>query len=493
MLLVNSIVIIYTLALMLVLIFAFAQLHLLVKYQTIQSKEKNFDSKLNSEVNQLPFVTIQLPIYNEKYVTERLLHCIAKIQYPKELLQIQVLDDSDDGSETTTAKIITQLQEEGIPIMQLCRKHREQFKAGALRDGLLTAHGEFIAIFDADFLPGCDWLIKTVSYFNNPLIGLVQTRWSHINKSFSLLTRAQAFALDLHFTLEQSGRNQGGYPINFNGTAGIWRKSCILDAGNWDGSTLTEDLDLSYRAQLKGWKFIYLEEVATPSELPIAISAAKSQQFRWNKGGAQNFIRWIPKVMKHTKLSLTAKWHAFVHLFSSSLFVIAFLIAVLSVPMLYIQNEYAIGNPIKWLHHISIISILILILSHWVVHKKLYGTHGKKLFQYLLDLFAFLMIALGFTLHNTLAVIEAYLRVPSNFIRTPKFNITTRYESPVPNEYINRSFTWKHWLEIGILIYFVCAVLLGVYLSNYAFLGFHILLVMGYGYLVIQSIKLRWS
>ena len=202
------------------------------------------------------------------------------------------------------------------------------------------AKGEYIAIFDADFLPQHNWLYKTIPYFKDLEIGVVQTRWGHINKNYSLLTKVQAFALDAHFTLEQVGRNSKGHFINFNGTAGVWRRICILDAGNWEGDTLTEDLDLSYRAQLKSWKFKYLEDVETPAELPVVISAARSQQFRWNKGGAENFQKMARRVLKSNHVSSKTKIHSLLHLLNSTMFLNIFLVAILSIPILYIKNEY---------------------------------------------------------------------------------------------------------------------------------------------------------
>ncbi|EDO26837.1 predicted protein, partial [Nematostella vectensis] len=258
---------------------------------------------------EIPFITIQLPVYNELYVMERLLNNIVNIEYPKDKLEIQVLDDSTDESVISTAKQIERLQKTGIDIKHIQRENRIGFKAGALKEGLEKAKGEFIAIFDADFLPEKDWLLKTVPYFKNPEIGVVQTRWGHINRNYSTLTKIQAFALDAHFTLEQVGRNSQGHFINFNGTAGIWRKECIYDAGNWEGDTLTEDLDLSYRAQLKKWKFKYLENVVTPAELPVIISAARSQQFRWNKGGAENFQKMLKKIITSNTISFKTKIH----------------------------------------------------------------------------------------------------------------------------------------------------------------------------------------
>lgn len=335
------IITLYTISLVLILLYAIAQLNLLINYLKAQKKKENIPTLDISDINEVPYVTIQLPVYNELYVMERLLNNIAKLDYPHERLEIQVLDDSTDESVDSTAAQIKELQKTGLDIQHIRRENRQGFKAGALKEGLKTAKGEFIAIFDADFLPKENWLLETVPYFKDPEIGVVQTRWGHINRNYSTLTKIQAFALDAHFTLEQVGRNSQGHFINFNGTAGIWRKECIYDAGNWEGDTLTEDLDLSYRAQLKNWKFKYLENVVTPAELPVVISAARSQQFRWNKGGAENFQKMLRRIITSSNIPFKTKLHGTLHLLNSSMFTCIFLVAVLSIPMLYIKNEYA--------------------------------------------------------------------------------------------------------------------------------------------------------
>ncbi|MGB5554163.1 MAG: cellulose synthase family protein, partial [Flavobacteriaceae bacterium] len=334
------ILVIYSVSLLLIFLYSLAQLNLLVNY--LGNKRRNQTApKFNLlDPREIPFVTIQLPVFNEEYVMDRLLENIAKIEYPKSKLEIQVLDDSTDESVIKTAQSIKELQETGLDIVHIRRENRQGYKAGALKEGLEIAKGEFIAIFDADFLPAPDWLKKTVIYFKDQEIGVVQTRWGHINRDYSILTRIQAFALDAHFTLEQVGRNSRGHFINFNGTAGIWRKECILDAGNWEGDTLTEDLDLSYRAQLKNWKFKYLEDVETPAELPVVISAARSQQFRWNKGGAENFRKSVWSVVSAKNISFKTKFHGVMHHLNSSMFLCVFLVALLSIPAMYIKANY---------------------------------------------------------------------------------------------------------------------------------------------------------
>ncbi|MEN8913934.1 MAG: cellulose synthase family protein, partial [Polaribacter sp.] len=429
---------IYSISLILIFLYALAQLNLLFNYLSAQKKEDNSPQFDLSKSEEVPFVTIQLPVFNEMYVMERLLENIVKLKYPKEKLEIQVLDDSTDESVETTALQIKKLQEQGIDIQHICRTNRQGFKAGALKEGLKTTKGEIIAIFDADFLPEEDWLLKTVPYFKDEKIGVVQTRWGHINRNYSTLTKIQAFALDAHFTLEQVGRNSKGHFINFNGTAGLWRKECIYDAGNWEGDTLTEDLDLSYRAQLKKWEFKYLENVETPAELPVIISAARSQQFRWNKGGAENFQKMTKRVLKAKELPLKTKIHSVLHLLNSSMFLNVFIVAILSIPMLYIKNEYAHLKNYFYMMSFFVISSLIFFICYWQMYKRMYGGGFVKFLNFIGMFFTFFSIAMGFSLHNSIAVLEGHFGKKSEFVRTPKFNIKTLKDGWKNNKYIKK-------------------------------------------------------
>ncbi len=283
----------YLLVMLMLFIYSMGQLHLTFAYL----KARKTIDETTPAIENYPFVTVQLPIYNEEYVIERLIDSICKLNYPAGKLEIQVLDDSTDESVKLIAKKIKAYQQQGINIKHLQRPSRIDFKAGALAYGLNQAKGEFIAIFDADFMPPPDFLLKTIPYFNTSKVGVVQTRWGHINKEYSLFTKVQAFALNAHFSVEQTGRNYSHSFINFNGTAGVWRKECIKNAGGWSAETLTEDLDLSYRAQLKGWEFKYLEDVESPAELPVLMPAIKSQQYRWNKGAAETAVKNLVKVL----------------------------------------------------------------------------------------------------------------------------------------------------------------------------------------------------
>ncbi|WP_237277162.1 cellulose synthase family protein [Tenacibaculum ovolyticum] len=486
------IITIYTISLVLIFMYALAQLNLLFNYLKARKQKDNSIKFDLSNPKEVPYITIQLPVFNELYVMDRLLDNIVKLEYPREKLEIQVLDDSTDESVISTNKHIKKLQETGLDITHICRENRQGFKAGALKEGLKIAKGEFIAIFDADFLPQEDWLLKTVPYFKDPEIGVIQTRWGHINRNYSTLTKIQAFALDAHFTLEQVGRNSKGHFINFNGTAGLWRKECVYDAGNWEGDTLTEDLDLSYRAQLKNWKFKYLEDVETPAELPVVISAARSQQFRWNKGGAENFQKMAKRVVSSKNLSFKSKIHGLLHLLNSSMFLNVFLVGVLSIPMLYIKNEYAHLKPYFYMMSFFVISSLIFFICYWHMYKRTYGGGVKNFFSYIGVFFTFFSIAMGFSLHNSIAVLEGHFGKKSEFVRTPKFNITTIKDGWKNNKYISKNISLHVIIEGLLAIYFAfgmySAFIVGDQGGDFGLFPFHLMLFIGFGYVFFKSI-----
>jgi cellulose synthase/poly-beta-1,6-N-acetylglucosamine synthase-like glycosyltransferase len=486
------IIAVYTICLLLIFMYAIAQLNLLLNYLKSRNKKDNSPQFDFSNSDEIPYVTIQLPVYNELYVMERLLKNIAKLEYPIEKLEIQVLDDSTDESVEMTAKHIKLIQEKGIDIQHIRRTNREGFKAGALKEGLKIAKGEFIAIFDADFLPKKDWLFQTIPYFKNPEIGVVQTRWGHINRNYSTLTKIQAFMLDAHFTLEQVGRNSKGHFINFNGTAGVWRKECIYDAGNWEGDTLTEDIDLSYRAQLKNWKFKYLENVETPAELPVVISAARTQQFRWNKGGAENFQKMVKRIITNKNISFKTKIHGILHLLNSSMFTCIFLVAVLSIPMLYIKNEYAHLKNYFYVMSFFVMSSMIFFVCYWHMYKNIYGGGFKNFFKYIGAFFTFFSVAMGFSLHNTIAVLEGHFGKKSEFIRTPKFNIITLKDGWKNNKYINKKPSIHVILEGLLALYFIfgmySAFIVGDQGGDFGLFPFHFMLFTGFSYVFFKSI-----
>ena len=472
--------------------YALAQLNLLYNYLSSKKKRSTCEKFDLNNPKEVPYVTIQLPVFNEMYVMERLLDNIALIDYPKDKLEIQVLDDSTDETVHSTKAHVEKLAATGLDIKHIIRTNRVGFKAGALKEGLEIAKGKFIAIFDADFLPKPNWLKRTVPYFKDEEIGVVQTRWGHINRNYSLLTRIQAFALDAHFTLEQVGRNSKGHFINFNGTAGVWRKACIIDAGNWEGDTLTEDLDLSYRAQLKNWKFKYLEDVETPAELPIVISAARSQQFRWNKGGAENFRKMLWRVIRSKNISAKTKVHGLLHLLNSSMFLSIFIVAILSIPMLYIKNEYAHLRDYFYIMSFFIMSTIIFFVCYWFMYRNIYGSGFKKFFSYIGMFFTFFSIAMGFSLHNSIAVIEGHVGKKSEFVRTPKFNIKSFKDNWKNNKYLKKSLSKNVVLEGILMLYFAfglySAFIVGDQGGDFGLFPFHLMLCIGFGYVFFKSL-----
>jgi cellulose synthase/poly-beta-1,6-N-acetylglucosamine synthase-like glycosyltransferase len=478
----------YSFAILLIFLYGLAQFNLLINY--LKSKKKTDNSlKFNlKKTTEIPFVTIQLPIFNEKYVIERLLTTIAKIDYPKDKLEIQVLDDSTDDSIFETKGLIDALHQSGLDIKHITRTNRIGFKAGALKEGLTTAKGEFIAIFDADFVPQKDWLLQTIPYFKNNKIGVVQTRWGHLNRNYSILTKIQAFALDAHFTLEQVGRNSESHFINFNGTAGVWRKECIIDAGNWEGDTLTEDLDLSYRAQLKKWKFKYLEHVVTPAELPVLLSAARSQQFRWNKGGAQNFRKMNWRLINSKSIPLKTKIHGILHLLNSSMFLMIFAMAVLSIPILFIKNSYPHLEFFFNILMFFIITSILFFISYWVTFKNIQGGGFKNFIKYIGLFFTFYAIAMGFSLHNTIAVLEGLVGKKSEFIRTPKFNIEALKDKWKDNIYISKNISKNTIIEGFLVLYFLYGLYSGYKFNDYSFYPFHLMLLFGFSFVFVKSI-----
>jgi cellulose synthase/poly-beta-1,6-N-acetylglucosamine synthase-like glycosyltransferase len=481
------ILVIYGLSLLFIFGYSVAQAHLVHLYLVSKRQKKHLLNKswASTMPSQLPFVTVQLPIYNELYVVERIIDAVAAFRYPIDRFEIQVLDDSSDETVALAKSKVTALKAQGLNIHHIRRDTREGYKAGALAYGLRDAKGEFIAIFDADFIPPADFLLETLPYFQDDRVGLVQTKWEHVNDGYSLLTRLQAFGLDAHFTIEQGGRNVGGHFMNFNGTAGIWRKSCIIDAGNWQSDTLTEDLDLSYRAQLKGWKFLYLEHVESPAELPVTMNALKTQQFRWTKGAAECVKKNLPSVLNSKHTSNTTKVHAIFHLMNCTVFICIFLAAVLSIPLLFIKSSHPQYAQIFLFALFSPFSLLLLSYFYWIATTQ---RPGVSFVSFLGKFFLFLSVSMGFSLHNSIALCEGYAGKKIPFIRTPKFNITSNKDKWQANKYLVNKIDGGTILEALLTVYFLIGIFLSIYFQNYGLLPFYIMLTLGFGYVFYYSI-----
>jgi cellulose synthase/poly-beta-1,6-N-acetylglucosamine synthase-like glycosyltransferase len=410
----------------------------------------------------LPPVTIQLPVYNELYVIERLIDAVCRIDYPRELLEIQVLDDStDETSERARARVELH-RERGVDIHFLHRSDRTGFKAGALASGLKAAKGELLAVFDADFVPEADFLKRTVHYFVDPGVGMVQARWGHINDGYSLLTRIQAVLLDAHFVLEHGGRNRAGAFFNFNGTAGLWRREAIEKAGGWQHDTLTEDMDLSYRAQLAGFRFVFLPEVIVPAEIPVSMSAFKSQQQRWSKGSIQTARKLLPRILA-SPLSLRVKVEALFHLTANLAYPLMVLLSLLMFPSMLLRFDMGFAEmllldvPLFFMATASVTSFYV------VSQREIYPDWRRRLKV----LPMLLALGIGMCLSNARAVVEALVGTESSFVRTPKYRIESSSDGWKQKKYRGGG-NLLPWLELALGIYFTGAV---VYAAAHQILG----------------------
>ncbi|MGE5400035.1 MAG: cellulose synthase family protein [Ignavibacteriales bacterium] len=438
----------------------------------------------NKDLREDKKVTIQLPLYNELYVVERLINCVCAIDYPRELMEIQVLDDSTDETTELVARLVSEKQAAGYDIKQIRRSSREGFKAGALYEGLKVAKGDYVAIFDADFMPTPNFLQKTLRFFNNPKIGMVQTRWGHANSDFSLLTKVQALALDGHFVIEQSVRNKAGFFITFNGTGGIWKKECIEDAGNWQGDTLAEDLDLSYRAQLKGWKFVYLRDFTTPAELPDEINALKAQQFRWTKGHIETAKKLLPQVWK-SKVPLRIKLQCTFHLSNNLAFPFILLAGILNVPLVFIKNSGP-HDTIFNMMSIFILAFFSSFLFYLYSQKDVHTDWRKKIALFPL----FMAGSMGFAVNNSRAVMEGLLNRKSEFVRTPKVKLGEEGgEAPKANYSSRKKLGSTVYIELLLAAYCLVGVIASIYFMEIAALPFHLMFFLGFAFVASMSLK----
>lgn len=429
---------------------------------------------------ELPRVTVQLPIYNERYVAERIVDAACRLRYPHELLQIQVLDDSTDQTVALLAKRVAAWRSSGVDIVHVRRPRRRGFKAGALEDAMPAATGELVAIFDADFVPAPDFILRSVPHFADPAVGVVQSRWEHLNEDYSLITRLQALQLNVHFTVEQAGRRAAGLFAQFNGTAGVWRRSCVEDAGGWRAATLTEDLDLSIRAQLRGWTITYLEDNLAPAELPAEMNAFKSQQHRWMKGGAECARLLLGPVWSAKRLSVAEKLHTTTHLFASSIFVFVWAIGVLSIPAMFGVVHF--GLDPRWFS--GFLTATVAVAAVYYVANVQASWRAlppwRAVLRFAVLFPAFLSLSMGLSLHNGAAVIEGFRGRRSAFVRTPKFALGAGH-AVAANPYRRRELHWTTYGEAVLCVAFAAALAWALYSGHAFFALFHAMLALGYG------------
>jgi cellulose synthase/poly-beta-1,6-N-acetylglucosamine synthase-like glycosyltransferase len=434
---------------------------------------------------ELPAVTVQLPLFNEMYVVERLLDAVAAIRYPRDRFQIQVLDDSTDETCDICRHKIEQLivRYPDLDIEYVHRTDRTGFKAGALENGLRTAKGELVLIFDADFVPNPDILERSVHHFLDPEVAVVQCRWEHINRDFSALTEAQALMLNGHFIMEHAGRNRSGRFFNFNGTAGLWRRAAIVDAGGWQHDTLTEDMDLSYRAQLRGWRFVYLPEIAAPAELPVEMSAFKAQQFRWAKGSIQVARKLLPRILG-SKATFAQKSEAFFHLTNNFAYPLLLLLSLLLLPNLILRTTHGVREVLMIdlpLFFGTTLSIASFYIASEREVARLSGDGSRSTWGTLAQLPLVLSLGIGLCVNQTRAVLEAVFGRETEFVRTPKHGIRGRLETWSGKKY-RAAKSLTAFFEMLMAAYFVIAVRIAVTNGHYVSVPFLLLFLFGFAY-----------
>jgi cellulose synthase/poly-beta-1,6-N-acetylglucosamine synthase-like glycosyltransferase len=445
-------------------------------------KNKHKVSSPQGLFDALPKVTIQLPIYNELYVVERLIEAACRIRYPRDLLQIQVLDDSTDGTSEIASRCAERQAALGFQIDHIHRTNRDGFKAGALESGLKSATGDYIAIFDADFLPAPNFLEDVIHYFTDTKVGMIQVRWGHINRDYSLLTQVESVMLDGHFVIEHAGRHLSGKFFNFNGTAGIWRREAIETSGGWEHDTLTEDTDLSYRAQMKGWKFVYLPHIVCPAELPVEMNSFKTQQARWAKGLIQTGIKLLPRIIR-SELPARIKVEAFFHLTANVAYPLMIALAFLLLPATIVRFNQGWFQMLYIDLPLWLLSTASVSTFYMVSQRELYRDWRWRL-KYVPFLMAF---GIGLSVSNSKAVLEAIFGVKTAFKRTPKYRIESKTDRWYTKDYLGRS-GFIPALEILLGLYFVFIATYAFSNENYPSIPFLLLFIVGFMYMGLLSI-----
>jgi cellulose synthase/poly-beta-1,6-N-acetylglucosamine synthase-like glycosyltransferase len=456
----------------------------MLMYLYYRNRRQDPQPKQQFPADKLPIVTVQLPLFNEMYVAPRLLEAIAKLTYPREKLEIQVLDDSTDETQGICRAKVEELSKGGLNIVYIHRTDRTGFKAGALENGLKQAKGEYVMVFDADFVPPEDIVQRTVHYFTDPRVGMVQVRWDHVNRDYSRLTELQAMMLDGHFVIEHTARHRSGRFFNFNGTAGIWRRSTIDDAGGWSHDTLTEDMDLSYRAQLKGWEFIYLKDVVSPAELPVEMNAFKSQQFRWAKGSIQVAKKLLPSIWRSKDVPFGVKLEAFFHLTNNFAYPLLLLLSILLLPNLLVRTRHG-WREVLLIDLPLFFGTTLSIASFYITSQREIQRSWKPTLR---RLPLMMSLGIGLCINQTRAVIEALFGGESGeFVRTPKHGVVRRFEGWTAKRY-RAAKTLIPFVEVIFAVYFAVASFVAVNAGHYISLPFMLLFTLGFAYVGVLSL-----
>jgi cellulose synthase/poly-beta-1,6-N-acetylglucosamine synthase-like glycosyltransferase len=447
-------------------------------------KSRGKAQKPAGQFPELPRVTIQLPIYNERYVVERLLETVTRIEYPRDRLEIQVLDDSTDETRIVCSRLVSEYASAGHPITYHHRTNREGFKAGALAEGMKCATGEFIAIFDADFAPPPGIVLEMIHYFTDPQVAVVQGRWTWINRHYSNLSEIEAILLDGHFVIEHGGRNFSGRFFNFNGTAGMWRRAAIDDAGGWQHDTLTEDTDLSYRAQLKGWKFVYAPHIECPSELPVEMNSFKTQQARWAKGLIQVAKKILPQVWRSSQ-PLKIKLEATFHLTANIAYPLMIVFSLILLPAMIVRFYQGWFQMLYLDLPLFLASTCSISSFYMVAQRELYPREWRGRIKYIPFLMA---TGIGLAVTNAKVVIEALMGKQTEFVRTPKYHLEAREEGWEGKKYVRRRAGWIPIIELGLAGYFLFTTVYSLTMENYLTTPFLLLFFMGYSYMGTMSL-----
>ncbi len=482
----EALIVAYLAVLLLLAVYGFHRSHLVYLY--FRHRNNLPVPKRELAEHELPVVTVQLPMFNEMYVVERLLDAVARIDYPHDRLEIQVLDDSTDETSEIARRKIAALRalDPSLEIQLIHRTDRTGFKAGALEAGVKVARGEFLLIFDADFVPNADIVRRTIHHFSDPTVGMVQVRWEHVNRDYSRLTEVQALMLDGHFVIEHAGRARAGRFFNFNGTAGIWRRQAIADAGGWHHETLTEDMDLSYRAQLAGWRFVYLPDIVAPAELPMEMASFKSQQFRWAKGSIQVARKLLPRIFR-AKLPFKVKLEAFFHLTNNFAYPLLLLLSLLLLPNLLVRTRHGL-REVLLIDLPLFLGTTLSIASFYITSQREIRPLDWK--RSLKRLPLVMSVGIGLCINQTRAVFEALFGHESEFVRTPKHGVRERFEHWTQRRY-RAAKSLTPFVELALALYFVVAIGFAARGGHWISVPFLLLFLVGYAYVGLLSVHQR--